>query len=552
MPALLNVAQRIRLVHLVIFGAVAVLVMRGTRTAPPQVAGDSVTKEFLRQLDRQLRCASYVDYAQKPHAPVSSGEFAYPYMRPPPKCRTFVSSAVEAVISDLTQKLKDPDLARLFENCLPNTLDTTILWHSETETFVVTGDIHAEWLRDSARQLSVYQPFVQYDGALRNLIKGAIRTQERYIKNSPYCNAFHPPPNSGVKKGQTAMDNVYPQPDWKQVFECKYELDSLALFLTLTNEYLENSRFDYSVITRSWVLAFEKLLLVLKRESQPLFSSETGDALPFYYLFQRHTNIGSETLPLGGVGNPVNFNTGLVRSAFRPLDDATIFQFFIPGNAHMLTELRRTLRNVLTPEMVEAKRLQRHREFAEEFAAAMERGIERHGIVHHPKWGKVYAYEVDGYGGAVLMDDANIPLLLSLPDIGFTTTSDPVYRNTRLMVLAKLGNPYFLTGRHFEGIGGPHIGVESAWPMLLLVRIRTSDDDDEIMRSLRFVMQTTAGLGLMHESVNVNSPHGQEYTRPWFAWCNLELAKTVLHLARHKPHLVMKDGGAYDVRAVLS
>lgn len=540
----------------------------GQQTILDDAWQDNITPEFLKKMDKKTgRCMNYVDYSQIAHAPLSIGKHKYPYMRPAPKCRTFSSSAVETVVKDLKSKMKDPDLARLVENCLPNTLDTTILWHkppkskgnghasSHPETFVVTGDIHAEWLRDSARQLSVYQPMVKYDDKLRDLIKGAIRTQEQYIINSPYCNAFHPPPASGVKKGNTAMDLVYPRPDWKQVFECKYEIDSLASFLTLTNEYLEHSGGDISVITNTWVKAFEKILIVLKRESQPLFDPETGNALPFFYSFQRQTNIGSETLPLGGVGNPVNFGTGLIRSAFRPSDDSTILQFFIPGNAHMVTELKKIEKNLLSRELSTQIDLLLHKSFTEDFIAGITAGINDYGIVQHPKWGKVYAYEVDGYGGNIFMDDANIPSLLSLPDLGFLDVNDEVYQNTRKMILSKNGNPYFLKGQDFQGVGGPHIGIHYAWPMSLLLRIRTTDDDKEILQSLKYVMDTTAGLGLMHESVNVNSRHGRDYTRSWFAWCNSEFGKTILHLAKHKPHLIFKDQFAstpYSIDEVLT
>ncbi|KAL1576000.1 hypothetical protein V4U94_005835 [Candida albicans] len=524
-----------------------------------------IDKTFLDQMDKKThKCPDYVVYSQKRHPPFSIGRFKYPYMRPAPKCRTFVSTAVESVIEDLKSKIEDPDLARLLENCLPNTLDTTILWHQpkiktarqdalSPQSFIVTGDIHAEWLRDAARQLSVYQPMVRFDPKLKELILGAINTQAYYIINSPYCNAFHPPPGSGVKRGDTAFDQVHPKPDWKQVFECKYELDSLASFLTLTNEYYENSKGDTSFINSSWLKAFEKVLIILHRESVPSFDQETGQMLPFYYSFQRNTNIGSETLPLGGVGNPVNYGTGLIRSAFRPSDDATILQFFIPANIHMLTELKRARNTYLTNENIARDTMLV--ETTDTFINALSTGIEKYGIVNHPIYGKVYAYEVDGYGSATFMDDANIPSLLSIPDLGYTKIDDEIYQNTRKMILSKQGNPYYLKGHFFEGIGGPHIGIRNAWPMSLLMRIRTTDDDDEIISSLEMIMRTTANLGLMHESVNVNSRQGRDYTRSWFAWCNSEFGKTILHLAKNKPHLIFKkewQNVPYDIESVLS
>jgi meiotically up-regulated gene 157 (Mug157) protein len=521
---------------------------------------DEVSVAFLKKLDKKTgKCPNYVDYSQSRHGPYSSGKYQYPYMRPAPKCRTFVSSAVERVIQDLKSRLRDPDLARLVENCLPNTLDTTILWHrgrenkgvSNLQSFVVTGDIHAEWLRDAARQLAVYQPFIKHDQKLKDLMVGAINTQANYLLISPYCNAFHPPPQSNVKKGDTAMDDVYPRPDWRQVFECKYELDSLASFLTLTNDYYENSNGDLLFLSELWMRALEKVLIVMKRESFPSFDKKTGQALAFYYAFKRQTNIGTETLPLAGIGNPVNYDTGLVRSAFRPSDDATILQFFIPANAHMVTELKRLRANFLNEKMPSQFPAERYITAVDSFIESISSGIEKYGIVDHPKWGKVYAYEVDGYGGNVFMDDANIPSLLSLPDMGYLDVDDEIYQNTRKMILAKDGNPYYLKGTHFEGIGGPHIGIHNAWPMSLLVKMRTSNDDDEIMESLNQIMKTTANLGLMHESVHVNSPHGKQFTRSWFAWCNSEFGKTILHLAVHKPHLIFRDGVPYSIDEAL-
>ncbi|CAI5760142.1 unnamed protein product [Candida verbasci] len=507
----------------------------------PSDFNESITEEFLSQMNKKFKvCPDYVSYSQKRHPPYSQGHFKYPYMRPAPKCRTFTSEAIEKVIEDLKLRIEDPDLSRLFENCLPNTLDTTILWHRKTiegyHSFVVTGDIHAEWLRDAARQLSVYQPFIRQDAKLKNLIFGAINTQAFYINNSPYCNAFHPPPGSGVKKGDTAFDNVQPRPDWKQVFECKYEIDSLASFLTLSNEYYENSGGDDSFLTEHWRSAFEKIILVLRRESIASFDEETGQNLPFYYSFQRNTNIGSETLPLGGVGNPVNYGTGLIRSAFRPSDDATILQFFIPGNIHILTELQKARKSYL--EKIPDNELLLKR--VDYFLETISKGIEKYGIVNHPVYGKVYAYEVDGYGSSVFMDDANLPSLLSIPEMKYKSATDEIYQNTRKMILSKSGNPYYLKGMYFEGIGGPHIGIRNAWPMSLLVKIRTSNDDEEILSDLKMIMSNTANLGLMHESVNVNSKQGRDYTRSWFAWCNSEFGKTILHLAKNKPHLIFK------------
>lgn len=508
-------------------------------------------------------CPSYVDYLQKLHRPYSKGPLKLPYQRPPEKCRTYVSSAVEKVINDVIERIEDPDLARLFENCLPNTLDTTILWHrnatpkhtrkpgqtplsleqefeSMTQTFIVTGDIHAEWLRDLAWQLLAYAPLIKHDQKLKDLFIGAINTQARYIIYDPYCNAFQPPPELGVPSENPAVDSVYPPPSWKSVFECKWELDSLALFLALSNQYYENTGDSSVYESETWKSALETILMVLRRESSPTFA-ENGQLLPFRYTFQRQTNIGSETLPLTGSGNPVNRNTKMIRSAFRPSDDACVFQLFVPANAFMLVQLGKLLK-YLPEDFSETKST------VAEYHSGINASIYEFGVVNHPKFGEVFAYEVDGYNSAIFMDDANIPLLLALPDLGFINKDSKLYQNTRKMVLSKEGNPYYLIGRHLKGIGGPHVGYRYAWPMSLCVKIRTSDNDEEIRDDLQTLLRTTGRLGLMHEGVGVQLPGGADFTRSWFSWCNSEFGKTILDLAKRKPHLIFKEGiGLYDV-----
>ncbi|VEU24365.1 DEKNAAC105683 [Brettanomyces naardenensis] len=485
-------------------------------------------------------CPDYSVYSKRTHEPLSEGKLHLPFMRPDKQCRTFESSAVESVIMDLKLRIADPDLFWLFQNAFPNTLDTTIWWYKPSDedtdtprTFVATGDIAAEWLRDSARQLSVYMPFIRHDEQLRNLVKGAIVQQALYIHTGPYCNAFQPPEESGLQRVPSAVDTVGPTPNWSEVFECKWEIDSLASFLTLTNEYIQFSG-DNSILTlRLWISAFKNILYVLSRQSTSTFDPHNGRLEAPYYIFQRETRLGTETLPLYGRGNPVNSGTGLVRSAFRPSDDSCIFQFFIPGNAQMATELEK-LAPVLADVGLDAYSVR-----SEDLGSRIREGIMKHGVVESGKYGKVFAYEVDGFASFNMMDDANIPSLLSLPDLGFISSTDPTYQNTRKMVLSR-DNPYYLKGSYFEGIGGPHIGLANAWPMSLLVQIRTSDDDIEIARLLELVKGSTCGLGLMHESVQVNSP-SRRFTRSWFSWCNSEFAKTILDLAQRKPHLIFKD-----------
>lgn len=357
----------------------------------------------------------------------------------------------------------DLDLAQIFRNAFPNTLDTTIRWHVNgtgaessgdepwqgPQTFVVTGDINAEWLRDSTNQLAQYQILAKEDKNIENLILGAINTQSEFVIQSPYCNAFQPPPPSGQPPVSTEQeDTVHPAYEPSVVFECKYELDSLAAFLALGNQFHDNTG-STDFLTSRWYSAVSTLMRVLEEQSQPTFD-DNGQYDQNEYRFQRETNLGTETLNLKGIGNPLNAGTGLVRSAFRPSDDATILGYFIPANAMISVELKKTADILDTVNKKDlAKKLR-------EKGESIEKGIWEHAVVSHKRYGDVFAFEVDGYGSSILMDDANLPSLLALPVLGFVDNDDKVYKNTRKMILDKQGNPYYLTGSDFHGIGGPH------------------------------------------------------------------------------------------------
>lgn len=504
--------------------------------------------------------------------PLSKGPLTLPYQRPHPNCRKFTSPAVEEVIDDLFHRFKDPDLAQIFRNAFPNTLDTTVLWHVDgnvthapqsrlvrdkdkwrgAQSFIVTGDINAEWLRDSTNQLAQYQLLAKSAPDISNLILGAINTQAEFVISSPYCNAFQPPDPSRLSPVHSGQEDfVHPAYEPTVVFECKYELDSLAAFLRLTNEY-HLSTGSMSFLTTRWFKALESLIGVLDAQAKPTFNPSSGWYERNAYTFTRQTRIGTETLNLEGTGNPLGDGTGLVRSAFRPSDDATIFGFLIPANAMMSVELSRAAKMLKTASSVssserQAKQLIQVSEELAARAAIIRDGIYKHAVVTHPEFGRVFAYEIDGYGSHLLMDDANIPSLLSLPLLGFVAADDEIYQNTRRMILTQRGNPYFLAGAKFMGIGGPHIGLRNAWPMSVLVQAMTATDDAEILDCLDRVKNVSI-FGLVNESVDVNrgvKKGGEGMTRSWFAWANSVFAQTVLWLAEKKPELVLtQEGGA--------
>jgi meiotically up-regulated gene 157 (Mug157) protein len=393
---------------------------------------------------------------------------ALPYQRPSTLCRTFNSPLVEKVIEDITGRMVNKDLARLFENAFPNTLDTTVRWHVDGSTkhtelkarntrdsgkwegphsFVVTGDINAEWLRDSTNQLLQYQPLARSDPKIYNLILGAINTQSEYVIESPYCNAFQPPGPSKLAPTENGQeDYVHPTYEPSFVFECKYELDSLAHFLALGNTFYNQTK-SLDFLTPRWYKALDTLLTVLDQQSQSTFDAATGRFQKNTYTFSRKTSQGTETLPLSGVGNPLNYGTGLIRSAFRPSDDSTILGFYIPANAMMAVELKKA------SDMLKAAKNVGLSQILGKRAQTITDGVWKHGVVN-VGGNRVFAYEVDGYGGQILMDDANVPSLLALPIMGFVDNTDPVYQNTRKMLLSKSTNPYYLEGKAFHGIGG--------------------------------------------------------------------------------------------------
>ena len=458
--------------------------------------------------------------------PYSEGPLELPFQRPSKYCRTFESPLVERVIENMNKNMVDKDLARIFENAFPNTLDTTVRWHVDNtpphkygkrswdkgawtgpQSFIVTGDINAEWLRDSTNQLQQYQPLAKKDKEIFKLILGAINTQAEYVIGSPYCNAFQPPAPSDLSPTfQDQADVVHPEYEASFVFECKYELDSLAHFLSLSNQFHKHTG-STAFINARWLQALDTVLSVLGEQSQPTFNEKTGAYYKNVYTFQRRTDIGTETLPLGGVGNPLACSTGLVRSAFRPSDDATVFGFLIPSNAMMSVELKRT-------SDILAKAGKKH--IAEQLAAwadTIKKGVWEHGVVTHKKYGRVFAFEVDGYGSSILMDDANLPSLLALPLLGFISADAEVYKNTRRMILERQGNPYYLNGAGFGGIGGPHIGLQHAWPMSALVQAMTSENDEEILGLLERVKNVSRN-GLIHESIHVD--YERDYTSKSF------------------------------------
>ena len=223
----------------------------------------------------------------------------------------------------------------------------------------------------------------------------------------------------------------------------------------------------------------------------------------------------------------------MICSMFRPSDDSCIYPFFVPANLFAVASLHQ-LAELATGPLSDSKLASECKALADEVSEA----IERYGIINHPSHGKIYAYEVDGYGNYVCMDDANAPGLLSLPFLGCCSASDPLYQRSRGFALSS-DNPYFFRGKAGEGIGGPHIGLGYIWPMSIMMQAFTTSDAAEIRSCLYTLRNTTAGTYFMHESFQQDNP--ADFTRAWFAWANTLFGELIMKLANENSPLLAED-----------
>jgi hypothetical protein len=441
----------------------------------------------------------------------------YPVVRTPAGSRNFNSPAVEKAIAAFKSGVKNEELGWLFENCFPNTLDTTVFHQVKNgvpDTYVITGDIDAMWLRDSSAQVWPYLQLVDQDPALKQLIAGVINRQTACVLKDPYANAFY---NDPEKRGEWATDHT----DMKAgVHERKWEIDSLCYPIRLAYHYWKKTG-DTSPFTGEWKNAVLATLQVFRDQQR-----KTGNGP---YKFQRTTPHATDTLPMSGYGYPVK-PVGLICSAFRPSDDATVYSFLIPSNFFAVTSLRQAaeMMRVILKDAGSANQLTA-------LATEVDKALKAHATVNHPKYGRIYAYEVNGFGSYNLMDDANVPSLLALPYLGAVSKTDPVYLNTRRYVLSE-DNPFFFKGTAGEGIGGPHVGQDMIWPMAIILRGLTSTSDAEIRSCIQLLQKSHGDTGFMHESFHKDDP--KKFTRKWFAWANTLFGEFLWKTYREKPALL--------------
>lgn len=436
--------------------------------------------------------------------------------RPPAGDRKFRSAAVESYIQSIQGQIRDPTLAALFGNCFPNTLDTTVqpgVFDGKPDTAVLTGDIAAMWLRDSSAQVWPYLPLAAKDPALRELLEGVIRRQVRCLLIDTYANCFmadlNAPPLQWSRTDQTTMK--------QGVGERKYELDSICYPIRLAYGYWKSTG-DTRPFDAAWKRAMDEVVRTMRVEQRK------HDESP--YRFQRGALNPTDSL-VNAVGNPLR-PVGLIASAFRPSDDACTFPFLVPANLFAVASLRQLAE--MSQAIVHDAQLANA---ANDLATEVEAALQKYATVATAA-GSIWAYELDGYGAYALMDDANAPSLLSLPYLG-SSPDAALYARTRSFVWSEQ-NPWFFRGSAGEGIGGPHIGRNSIWPMSQIMFALTSKSDSEIRSSIQTLRSCAAATGFIHESYNRND--AAQFTRAWFAWANTLFGELIAKTATRNPSLL--------------
>ena len=449
---------------------------------------------------------------------IGQGRNDFPVVRVSEDQRKFKSATIENIIKEFQRKAGNKELGWLFENCFPNTLDTTVEFeviNGKPDTFVITGDIDAMWLRDSTAQVWPYLQFIHSDNALKQLIAGVVNRQTICIQRDPYANAFYKDDSKVSEWKATDITDMKPG-----IHERKWEIDSLCYPIRLAHQYWKITG-DTAPFDESWHQAIRNTLQVFKEQQRKHGKGS--------YSFQRKTAWATDGIPLGGYGYPVK-PVGLICSMFRPSDDATIYPFLIPSNLFAVVSLKHAAEMVNT--------IRKDASLANELnqlSSEVEKAVKQYGIIHHPQFGTIYAYEVNGFGSFNLMDDANVPSLTALPYLNTVPATDPIYQNTRKLLLSA-DNPFFFKGTAAEGIGSPHTGLNMIWPIGLIIRGLTSNNEKEISYCVHTLQQTHGGTGFMHESFHKDDP--KNFTRKWFAWANTIFGEFLYKVSKNYPRVL--------------
>lgn len=413
--------------------------------------------------------------------------------------RDFINKAKDLIM----EKINDKKVADIFEKCINNTLDTTVKIHDDGTTFIITGDIPAMWLRDSVCQIRPYLLFAKENKGIQKMIEGLIKKHYKLIKIDPYANAFNETANGHGH--QNDVTDMLPE-----VWERKYEVDSLCFSLQLVYLYWRiTGKTDH--IDNEFVEVANIILDLWKKEQN---HEEESD-----YRFQRLNSRPKNNLERDGLGTKTVY-TGMTWSGFRPSDDACVYGYLVPSNMFAYTVLGYLVE--MAREVLKDKELANK---ADVLRNEIEDGIQKYGIVYNEKYGNMYAYEVDGLGNSFLVDDANVPSLLSIPLIGYRKNDDITYMNTRNYILSK-DNQYYYEGKYGKGIGSPHTPEGYIWHIALAIEGLTSDDKKEKLDKIMMMKETDGETLFMHESFDPNDP--TKFTREWFSWANSMYCELVM------------------------
>ncbi len=427
------------------------------------------------------------------------------YMKPDEK-QLELNRAVTEIAEEIGKNFsQDEKLYQTFLNCYASTAKTTSRFLEDGEVFVFTGDIEAMWLRDSSAQVVHYLPFAKKYPIIGEFIKGLIKRQMRYIAIDSYANAFNEEANGRCWEVDLTASNPW---DWER----KYEVDSLCYPIWLLHEYWEVTG-DTSVFTEAVKEVFIKIIDQWKKEQN--HGSESD------YSFVRLNCPPSDTLTRDGQGEPCGY-TGMTWSGFRPSDDACQYGYLVPSNMFAVTILG-FMKEITETFYKDSTLLER----IDNLRGEIEDGIKKFGIVSQEGFGEIYAYETDGLGNYNLMDDANVPSLMSIPWLGYSEKSDRIYQNTRRFILSKK-NPYYYEGSCGKGIGSPHTPQQYIWHIALTMQGLTAETRKEQEELLQVILRSDAGCQLMHEGFHCDDP--SKFTREWFAWANSLFALFVMQL----------------------
>ncbi|EPI01527.1 hypothetical protein D920_00428 [Enterococcus faecalis 13-SD-W-01] len=415
-----------------------------------------------------------------------------------------IPHSVKTFMQEITEKCGEEHKkwADNFNAAFANTLLTTVKRHEDGTTFLLTGDIPAMWLRDSTAQVRPYLYLAKQDEDLADMIAGLVKKQFYYINIDPYANAFNETENhAGHQDDHTEMNG------W--IWERKYEIDSLCYPIQLAYLLYKNTG-RTEQFNAEFEAGVKKILEVFTIEQNHEHST---------YRFVRETDRKEDTLINDGMGAKVA-ETGMTWSGFRPSDDACKYGYLIPSNMFavvVLGYLETIFTSILKNDELKQKAVQLKEE--------IQKGIQNHAFTKNSQGETVYAYEVDGLGSASIMDDSNIPNLISAPYLGYIESNDEQYLQTRKTLLSK-ENPYYYSGKYASGIGSSHTPENFVWPIAMAVEGLTSNDKKEKERILNQLTAIDAGTNLMHEGVNVDDPN--EYTREWFSWANMMFCELVM------------------------